>query len=81
MRTSHRADAVFPLSNAVSPVSSHFVYLVVLFRQQWNPSNTDTLGPVKYVLIREVSSFQGLNSGVSFRRDSIVIPIRLTECA
>ncbi len=26
---------------------------------QWNLSNTDTLGPIKCVLIREVSSFQG----------------------
>ncbi len=29
---------------------------------QWNLSNTDTLGPIKYVLIREVSSFQGANN-------------------
>ena len=27
---------------------------------QWNPSNTDTLGPEGSVLIIEVSSFQGL---------------------
>ncbi len=29
---------------------------------QWNLSNMDTLGPIKCVLIREVSSFQGANS-------------------
>ncbi len=29
---------------------------------QWNLSNTDTLGPIKCVLIREVSSFQGANN-------------------
>ena len=29
---------------------------------QWNPSNTDTLGPLKCVLIRGVSSFQGANN-------------------
>ncbi len=29
---------------------------------QWNLSNTDTLGPIKCVLIREVSSFQGVNN-------------------
>ncbi len=29
---------------------------------QWNLSNTDTLGPIKCGLIREVSSFQGANS-------------------
>ncbi len=29
---------------------------------QWNLSNTDTLGPIKYVLIRKVSSFQGTNN-------------------
>ncbi len=29
---------------------------------QWNLSNTDTLGPRKCVLIREVSSFQGANN-------------------
>ena len=29
---------------------------------QWNPSNTDTLGPLKYVQIREESSFQGTNN-------------------
>ncbi len=29
---------------------------------QWNLSNTDTFGPIKCVLIREVSSFQGANS-------------------
>ncbi len=28
---------------------------------QWTISNTDTLGPIKCVLIREVSSFQGAN--------------------
>ncbi len=28
---------------------------------QWNLSNTDTLGPIKCVLIREVSSFHGAN--------------------
>ena len=27
---------------------------------QWNPSNPDTIGPEKSVLIREVSLFQGL---------------------
>ncbi len=26
---------------------------------QWNLSNTDTVGPIECVLIREVSSFQG----------------------
>ena len=29
---------------------------------QWNPSNPDTIGPEKSVLIREVSLFQGLKS-------------------
>ncbi len=29
---------------------------------QWNLANTDTLGPIKCVLIREVSSFQGANN-------------------
>ena len=29
---------------------------------QWNPSNPDTIGPEESVLIREVSSFQGLKS-------------------
>ena len=29
---------------------------------QWDPSNTDTLGPLKCVLIRGVSSFQGANN-------------------
>ena len=29
---------------------------------QWNPSNMDTLGPLQYVLIRGVSSFQGVNN-------------------
>ncbi len=29
---------------------------------QWNVSNTDTLGPITCVLIREVSSFQGANN-------------------
>ncbi len=29
---------------------------------QWNLSNTDPLGPIKCVLIREVSSFQGANN-------------------
>ncbi len=28
---------------------------------QWNLSNTDTFGPIKCVLIREGSSFQGAN--------------------
>ncbi len=31
-------------------------------RVQWNLSNTDTLGPIKCVLIREMSSFQGVNN-------------------
>ncbi len=31
----------------------------VLSEVQWNLSNTDTLGPLKKFLIREVSSFQG----------------------
>ncbi len=51
---------------------------------QWNLSNTDTLRPIKCVLIREVSSFQGANNTylyevgsvlireVSFKRDSTV---------
>jgi len=29
---------------------------------QWNPSNTDTLGTLRCVLNREVSSFQGVNN-------------------
>ncbi len=29
---------------------------------QWNLSNTDSLGPMKCVLIEEVSSFQGANN-------------------
>ncbi len=29
-------------------------------------SNTDTLGPIKYVLIGEVSSFQGANNTVEY---------------
>ncbi len=29
---------------------------------QWNLSNTDTLGPIKWVLIRDVSSFQEANN-------------------
>ncbi len=33
-----------------------------LFRLQWNLSNTDTLGSMKCVLIRKVSSFQGANN-------------------
>ncbi len=28
---------------------------------QWNLSSTDILGPIKRVLLREVSSFQGAN--------------------
>ena len=55
---------------------------------QWNPLNTDTLGLLKCVLIREVSSFQGANitylygvgtwssvrvSEVSFKRGSTVV--------
>ena len=34
----------------------------VQLRLQWDPSNTDTLGPLKCVLIRGVSSFQGANN-------------------
>jgi len=29
---------------------------------QWNPSNANTLGPLKCVLVREMSSFQGVNN-------------------
>ena len=32
------------------------------YELQWNPSNRDTIGPLKCVLIREVSSFQGKNN-------------------
>ena len=34
---------------------------------QWNPLNTDTLGPLKCVLVREVSSFQGANITYLYR--------------
>ena len=38
---------------------------------QWDPSNTDTLGPLKCVLIRGVSSFQGANkSDISYLKTS-----------
>ena len=32
----------------------------------WNLSNTDTLGPLKRVLIREVSPFQGLGDNNTY---------------
>ncbi len=35
---------------------------IVLVRIQWNLSNTDTLGPIKCVLVREVFSFHGANN-------------------
>ncbi len=38
---------------------SQMLWEIVL---QWNLSNTDNLGPIKCVRIREVSSFQGVNS-------------------
>ena len=34
----------------------------VLYGVQWDPSNTDTLGPLQCVLIGGVSSFQGANN-------------------
>ena len=34
----------------------------VLLTIQWNLSNTDTIGLLNCVLIREVSSFQGVNN-------------------
>ncbi len=38
-----------------------------LYVVQWNLSNTDTLGPIKFVLIKEVSSFQGANNAYLYK--------------
>ena len=38
----------------------YIVYMYICI--QWNPSNPDTIGPEKSVLISEVSLFQGLKS-------------------
>jgi len=38
------------------------MYALGTLTTQWDPSNTDTLGPLKCVLIRGVSSFQGANN-------------------
>ncbi len=37
-------------------------FFAEVFKVQWNLSDTDALGPVNCVLIREVSSFQGANN-------------------
>jgi len=46
------------------------------YELQWDPSNTYTLGPLKRVLIRGVSSFQGANNTYVYEvgtRSSVLI--------
>jgi len=38
------------------------IYMKHVTGIQWDPSNTDTFEPLKCVLIRRVSSFQGANN-------------------
>ena len=40
------------------PLESQQNFIQGMHKLQWDPSNTDTLGSLKCVLIREVSSFQ-----------------------
>ncbi len=49
-------------------VSSQFKVQLAL---QWNLSNRDILGPIKCVLIREVSSFQGANNAMKLVLDQL----------
>ena len=43
-------------------VSLRYNIMILNNGLQWNPCITDTLGPLRCVLIREVFSFQGVNN-------------------
>ncbi len=59
----HEADRLSSANYGTKTHTAHFTIVVELsVGLQWNLSNTDTLGPMKCVLIREVSSFQGVNT-------------------
>ncbi len=50
--------AGFILSNS----NTRIIWTTIACCVQWNLCNTDTLGPINCVLIREVSSLQGTNN-------------------
>ncbi len=47
------------LQGVMIHVASYLIFAMESLGVQWNLSNTDTLGAIKCVLIREVSSLQG----------------------